>query len=76
MVSDSSNLEPAEKNELCYDVRREGGNGVGSNNNAVVYGRFLVSNYRVRFIENGKRENPQELFDSSSIPFGCIQTVL
>lgn len=52
-----------EKNELCYDVRRE---------DPGVYGRLIVSNYRVKFIENGKRENPDEIFDSSSSPFGCI----
>ena len=50
-------LEPSEKIEVCYDVRREGGNGSGSNNSSNVFGRFVVSNYRIRFIENGKREN-------------------
>jgi len=48
---------------LCYDVRRE---------DPGVYGRLVVSNYRIKFIENGKRENPNEIFDSSSAPFGCI----
>ena len=62
--------EPSEKIELCYDVRREGLNG--NNNSQSVYGRFIVSNYRVRFIENGKRENANEIYYSSSIPFGCI----
>lgn len=60
------NLIPGEKNELCYDVRRE---------DPGVYGRIVVSNYRIKFIENGKRENTDEIFDSSSAPFGCIQTL-
>lgn len=60
------NLILAEKNELCYDVRWE---------DPGVYGRLIVSNYRVKFIENGKRENPDEIFDLSSAPFGCIQTL-
>ena len=60
------NLIIAERTELCYDVRRE---------DPGVYGRLIVSNYRMKFIENGKRENPDEIFDSSSAPFGCIQTL-
>lgn len=56
-MGDQYSLETSEKIELCYDVRREGGNGNGSNNSNSVFGRFIVSNYRVRFIENGKREN-------------------
>tara|TARA_B110000285_G_C15117417_1_gene614971 strand:- start:1956 stop:2129 length:174 start_codon:yes stop_codon:yes gene_type:complete len=56
-LGDQYSLETSEKIELCYDVRREGGNGNGSNNSNSVFGRFIVSNYRVRFIENGKREN-------------------
>jgi len=48
---DSYTLEPSEKIDLCYDVRREIDKG------ASVLGRFVVSNYRVRFIENGKRES-------------------
>ncbi len=68
--------EPSEKIELCCDVRREGLNGNSSNNSQPVYGRFIVSNYRVRFIENGKRENASDIYYSSSIPFGCIMTVV
>lgn len=45
-------LEPSEKIDLCFDVRRE-----ETNSNTSVLGRFVVSNYRLRFIENGKREN-------------------
>jgi hypothetical protein len=65
-------LEPNEKIGLLYDVRREGIN----NSNHSVLGRFLVSNYRFRFIENGKRENPMENYYSCSIPFGCILKVV
>ena len=61
---------------MCYDVRREGGNGGGSNNSSSVFGRFIVSNYRVRFIENGKRENIQEIYYSCSMPFGSILKVI
>jgi hypothetical protein len=63
-------LEAAEKIEICYDVRCEGNGSNVSNSN--VLGRFLISNYRIRFIENGKRENQHEHFYSCSIPFGCI----
>lgn len=67
-----NNLEPAEKIEMCFDVRREGGNVIGSNSNHVVFGRYIGTNYRIRFIENGKRDNPPESFDCSSIPYGTI----
>ena len=56
---------------MCHDIRCE-----GNNNNTSVFGRFIVSNYRFRFIENGKRENPQENFYSCSVPFGCINKVV
>jgi hypothetical protein len=60
-------LEPNEKIDLCFDVRRE-----ETSSNTSVLGRFVVSNYRLRFIENGKRENTQENYYSCSMPFGCI----
>jgi len=63
-------LEPSEKIDLCYDVWRQGGN------NQSVMGRFVVSNYRLRFIENGKRENQNENYYSCSMPFGAIHKVV
>ena len=63
-------MEPSEKIDLCFDVRRELSNG------ASVLGRFVVSNYRIRFIENGKRESTQEEYYSCSMAFGCIQKVV
>lgn len=38
-------------------------------------GRFLVTNYRIKFIENGKHKNLSEMYDSSSIPFGLIKNL-
>ena len=70
-MMDQYSLEPSEKIDLCYDVRRE----IQNNSNSV-FGRFIVSNYRVRFIENGKRENSQEIYYSCSVPFGCILKVI
>jgi uncharacterized phage-like protein YoqJ len=66
---DQYTLEPSEKIGICYDVRREGN---GNNANSSVLGRFVISNYRVRFIENGKRESSQENYYACSIPFGYI----
>ena len=63
-------LEPSEKIDLCYDVRMEG------SSNQSVLGRFVVSNYRLRFIENGKRENQNENYYSCSMPFGAIHKVV
>jgi len=34
-----------------------------------------LTNYRLRFIENGKKENESEIYYSSSIPYGCIKTL-
>ena len=64
-------LEPNEKIGICYDVRREAA-GVSNNASTSVLGRFVVSNYRLRFIENGKRETTKENYYSCSMPFGCI----
>ena len=38
-------------------------------------GRFLVTNYRIKFIENGNNKNLAEMYDSSSIPFGLIKSL-
>lgn len=65
-------LEPNEKVGIIFDVRRENIN----NTNTSVLGRFIVSNYRFRFIENGKREHQLENFYSCSVPFGCILKVV
>ena len=73
---DQYSLEPSEKIGICYDVRREGASINGNSNNSSVLGRFVVSNYRLRFIENGKRENQQENYYSCSMPFGCILKVV
>lgn len=71
---DQSNLEPAEKVEMCFDVKREGGNVVGgaTSSNQLVFGRYIATNYRIRFIENGRRDVKKEDFDANSIPFGNI----
>jgi hypothetical protein len=68
-------LEPNEKIGICYDVRREG-TSQSINSGSSVLGRFVVSNYRVRFIENGKRESPVENYYACSIPFGVILKVV
>jgi len=41
-----------------------------------VLGRFYVTNYRIKFIENGKQKNLTELFDPSSIPLGYIKNIV
>ena len=56
-------------------MRREGDNGSSSNNSSAVYGRFIMNDYRIRFIENGKRENEAEEYYSSSIPYSAIKLV-
>ena len=40
-----------------------------------VLGRFFITNYRIKFIENGTQKNLPELYDSSSIPFGYVKTL-
>jgi hypothetical protein len=35
-----------------------------------------VTNYRIKFIENGKQKNLTELFDPSSIPLGYIKNIV
>lgn len=71
----SNQMEVFEKVAWYFDVRREGDNGSSSNNSQAVYGRFIVTDFRIRFIENGKRENEQEQYYSSSIPYGAIKLV-
>jgi hypothetical protein len=53
-------------------VRREGGNSIGAISSSTVLGRLIMTNYRVRFVVNGKSQNFYEVFDPSSIPYGCI----
>ena len=58
-----------EKVEWPLDLQCERDNGKS------VYGRFIVTDYRVRFIENGKREPENEQYFSSSIPYGAVKLV-
>ena len=62
-------LEPNEKIGIVFDVRRESTKGDSITQSL---GKFVVSNYRLRFIENGKKENTMEQYYSCSMPFGCI----
>ena len=39
-------------------------------------GRFYVTNYRIKFIENGMQKNRTEMFDPSSIPLGYIKNLV
>jgi len=41
-----------------------------------VLGRFYVTNYRIKFIENGMQKNRTEMFDPSSIPLGYIKNLV
>ena len=38
-------------------------------------GRFIVTNYRVRFIKNGYDGSTSEYYEADSMPFPCIQMV-
>lgn len=69
-------MEPNEKLVSCFDVRREGGISASSNNSQSVLGRFIVTNYRLRFIENGKRGDPPDNYHACSLPFGNILKVM
>ena len=62
---------------MCFDVKREAGNVVGgtASSNQVVFGRYVVTNYRIRFIENGRRDVKTEQFDANSIPYGNVLSV-
>jgi hypothetical protein len=53
----------------------EGDNWSSNNNGKVVYGRFIVTEYRLRFIENGKRETEEEQYYAGSIPYGSIMQI-
>jgi hypothetical protein len=64
---------PGETEKITFDVVSKENNNDSSKQ---VLGRFIITNYRIKFIENGKRENPPEKFDSNSIPFGCIKLVV
>lgn len=55
-------MTSGEQQGICVDVKRD-----------EVWGRFIITNYRMRFIENGIRESFEDLYDASSIPFGGIQ---
>ncbi len=61
---------PGETEKITFDVVSKENNNDSSK---AVLGRFIITNYRIKFIENGKRENPPEKFDSCSIHFGCIK---
>ena len=61
--------EKALQNLSC--VQKENNN----EQSKAVLGRFLVTNYRIKFIENGKHKNLAEMYDSSSIPFGLIKSL-
>lgn len=56
-----------------FDVRRESTKGDSITQSL---GKFVVSNYRLRFVENGKKENAMEHYYSCSMPFGGIQKVM
>ena len=71
-IQEVSNLEPGERNTHQFNVRREGGNSIGAISSSTVLGRLIMTNYRVRFVVNGKSQNFYEVFDPSSIPYGCI----
>ena len=64
---EQSFLIAGEKQGLCFDVARA---------DSHVLGRVIVTNYRLRFIENGLRENYDELYDINSLPFASIQNVM
>lgn len=64
---------PGEVEKITFDVVSKENNNDSSK---AVLGKFIITNYRIKFIENGKRENPPEKFDSCSIPFGCIKQVV
>lgn len=63
---EQSFLIAGERQGLCFDVVRV---------DSGVLGRVIVTNYRLRFIENGLRENFDELYDINSLPFASIQNV-